>query len=83
MEKKLSQKQIILKYLQFVNDWVVGYKLVGINTPYGFIGSEGARICRRLAEKGEIEKKVEKYVYYRSKQIGIKIPNNLQLSYAI
>jgi hypothetical protein len=47
--KKLSQKQIVLNYLQSINDWVPSYQLTKLNTPWGFIGSQGDRRARELS----------------------------------
>ena len=64
---KLTQKQILKHYL--TDEWVPGFKLVGIDTPYGFLGAATTRRLRELAEAGEIERKlIGKFVNYRAKQ---------------
>ena len=45
---KSSQKEIILKYLNEVNDWVFSYELQGKNTKYGWLGSQADRRVREL-----------------------------------
>ena len=70
----MTQSQTILKYLMLCDGWVPGYNLVSTNTPFGFISHQGGRICRKLAEKERIERKLEgRYVYYRLIPKSIKI----------
>ena len=62
----MSYKEKIIKILKEANDWVPGYKLININTEYGWIGSSSSRRLRELAEKGMLERKIDnKYVWYR------------------
>ena len=63
---KLTQHQIIKKYLEFRGEWIASYDLLKINTPYGWLGSQADRRARELAERGEIERKqIGEYAYYR------------------
>lgn len=63
----MTQKEIIKKLL--TNDWTPSYKLLMVNTPYGWLGSQADRRARELACDGEIERKIDgKYVYYRLPQ---------------
>jgi hypothetical protein len=62
-----TQKQIIIRYLQELNEWTPAYKLRGVGTPFGFIGHQGDRRCRELAAEGKVEHKIENgFSYYRS-----------------
>lgn len=66
---KLTQEQIIIKYLNDCGDWVESYRLQKQETPYGFLGTSADRVARLLSEHGKIERKREgKYAYYRIKQ---------------
>ena len=55
----MTDKEIILKYLEYLNDWEFEYKIHGINTPFGFIGARGDRNVRQLIKDGKLEKKLE------------------------
>jgi len=62
----LSQRDIILRYLSWVNGWVFGYNLNFLKTQWGLIGSQGEKRCRELRAKGLIESRMEgKFVQYR------------------
>lgn len=74
MINKLSQKQIIVKYLRWIaeqgiNDgWVKEYKLRSVKTPFGWIGFQGDRRCRELAREGYLERRyVDGYAEFRYK----------------
>ena len=63
----MTQKEILKKVLS--DNWVEGFRLVGIETPYGFLGAATTRRLRELAEAGEIDHQLNgKYVCYRRKQ---------------
>jgi len=63
-----TYSQIVLDYLRDKNDWVVSWKLIKVDTPFGWLGSSGDRTARRLYEKGKLERKRDgKYSYYRIK----------------
>ncbi len=68
-----TQKDIIVEYLSAVDKWLPGYKLSGVETPFGFIGSQGDRRCRELENSGDIQRRLNgKYVEYKYKgQIAI------------
>lgn len=63
---KISQKEIIIKTMQGQPErkWL-SYELQKLSTPYGFVGSQGDRRARELAEKGILLKerhgKYERY----------------------
>jgi hypothetical protein len=66
---KLTQKQAIISYLRWVNDWIPSYKLRSLETPFGWIGIQGDRRARELAQEGKIDHKIEgKYSYYKAKE---------------
>ena len=71
MTRKLPDKEIIEHYLKMLRDggtqgWVVGHQLRSVETPYGFIGSQGDRRCREMAQARILERKIENgLVYYR------------------
>jgi hypothetical protein len=68
--EKISQKQIILNYLQDINEWLPSYKLVMVNTKYGWLGSQAKRRVQELFVEGKVERKMEgKYVYYKAKEL--------------
>lgn len=77
MENKLTQAQIIMKYLEqqriirgFTDGWVKSYELIKVNTSYGWLGSGADRQARRLAEEGDIERRHNgKYAEYRAWKI--------------
>ena len=54
---KLSQKQIIQKYLQAKGEWVLAGLVRSIATDYGFIGLRGDRDLREMTETPELCKK--------------------------
>lgn len=65
----MTQADIILKHLGSVNDWVPAYKLRSVTTEFGWLGHQGDRVCRKLAEQGKIERKlIGRYAHYKSKQ---------------
>ena len=66
----MSQKEILLAYLREARGvWIPGYKLRSINTPDGWIGHQGDRLCRLLVAQGAIERCIiNKYVNYRAKK---------------
>ncbi len=69
----MTQKQIIISYLRWLNDWCPAYDLRGKNTPFGFTGHQADRRARELANEGKILHKIEgKYSYYRSKEAPAK-----------
>jgi len=62
----MTQKDVIIRWLSIQDDWIPSFKLRGISTPFGFIGSQGDRRCRELFEAGKIQRKlIGKYVYYK------------------
>jgi len=67
---KITQKEIILDYLKDAGaQWTPAYKLRSVNTPYGWIGHQGDRVCRKLAENKTIERcLIGRYAHYRTKQ---------------
>jgi hypothetical protein len=44
----MNQKEIILKYLNDKRNWVFNYKLSGLQTRYGWLGSQADRRAREL-----------------------------------
>jgi hypothetical protein len=65
----MTQAQIIKLQLSKTDEWIPAFKLRSVNTSDGWIGHQGDRVCRKLAENGEIQRKlVGKYVYYHSNQ---------------
>ena len=69
---KPTQKEIIINYLRQTNDWIPSFKLRSIQTQFGWIGSQGDRRARELANEGKILHKIEGYSYYRSKEVPQK-----------
>lgn len=66
--KKLTQSEIILKVLRKKDDWLEDFRLVKVQTEYGWLGSDALRVCRKLEEQGKIEKRqIGKYVEYKAK----------------
>lgn len=67
--KKMTQAEIIKKYLKDADVWIPAYNLRSVSTKYGWIGHQGDRVCRKLTENGEIERKlVGRYAHYRTKK---------------
>lgn len=63
----LTAPVIITRVLTDARDWVPGYKLVNNQTLYGWIGSSGDRQARRMAKRGEIERRIiDGYAHYRT-----------------
>lgn len=71
----MKQRSIILDYLDDVYpEWTPGYKLHGLPTTHGFIGSRGERTARDLRAEGLIEHKmIGKFVYYRIKREPVQL----------
>lgn len=67
--KPLTQSQIILKLLESkYPDYVYSYDLTKVNTKWGYLGLQGNRRARELAEEGTIEVVHDKkYAKYRCK----------------
>ncbi len=64
----MKQSEIIKNYLQLIGKPVEGFKLRSLQTNWGWIGSQGYRVCRKLAEQGLIERvQMGKYAGYRTK----------------
>lgn len=64
----MTQKQIILKYLEYVGEPVPAYKLRSVSTPFGFLGHQADRVCRKLAQEGYITRvQMGKYAGYLTK----------------
>lgn len=67
--KIMTQKQIIIKWLEYKNEWIPAYKMRSVETPYGWLGFQADRRCRELAHEGKIEHKIDNgYAYYRAKE---------------
>ena len=65
----MTQKSIILRFLALHHDWVPSWELTSVDTPFGRITHQGGRTCRKLAENGQIEKKlIGRFVYYKLPQ---------------
>ena len=67
---KITQESIILDHLDdLYPEWTPGYRLHGLATTHGWIGSRGERTARELRAEGKLEAKViGKYVHYRVKR---------------
>lgn len=64
----MTQRDIILKVLRKNQAWTEGYKLVKVNTEWGWLGSDATRQCRELFTDGLIDKKREgKYTLFKAK----------------
>jgi len=64
----MTQKQILINYLQESGKWIEGFKLRGFPTKWGFVGSQGDRRLRELAHEGKIDHKIENgFSFYRAK----------------
>lgn len=75
MKNKYSQKEIILKYLNWKQDWIPSYELVKKDTEWGYLGSSADRRARELYEEGKIDRRIiKKYAEYHCKQGEITIP---------
>lgn len=68
--EKLTQKEIILRHLKDAgSEWTPAFKLRSVSTPYGWIGHQGDRVCRKLTETGVIERRIiRRYAHYRIRQ---------------
>lgn len=71
----MTQTQIILQVLEdrrfWENEdrWVVSWKIIKNDTPYGFLGTSADREARRMAESKILERtRIGKFTYYRIKQ---------------
>lgn len=70
----ITQKQIIIRYLQEINDWKPAYQLRGLSTAFGFLGHQADRRARELAAENKIEHKIEGgYAWYRAKKDAYKL----------
>jgi len=62
----MTQSEIIINYLNDTNDWVASYKIIKVNTNWGWLGTSADRQARELAEQGILQRKRDgKYTYYR------------------
>lgn len=52
--RKPSQFDIIRAYLRERSDWTPSHELRSVSTTFGWIGHQGDRRARTLAERGEI-----------------------------
>lgn len=68
--KKFSQKEIILNLLkESPGNWFPSYSLLKASTRWGWIGSQGDRRARELAEEGKIVVRHQgKYAEYKCKE---------------
>ena len=72
-EKCMTQKQIIVRYLESCNGWRPAYTLRGLNTPFGFLGHQADRRARELAAEGKLQHKIEGgYAWYRATPLQYK-----------
>ena len=55
---KFTQKQIVMFTLKEAKDWTPSHQLQKIQTKYGWLGTSGDRVARKLAEEGKIERKM-------------------------
>lgn len=63
----MTQREMIIKYLELLGCWIPAYNLRGRKTIYGFLGHQADRRARELAVEGKIEKKLKgKYAYYHA-----------------
>lgn len=72
-----KQREIILKVLEQEKDWTPSYKIIKVDTPFGWLGTSADRIARYMLDprKSEYEPNLErkregKYTYYRILKIG-------------
>lgn len=57
---RLSAKEIIVRLLHTNADrWFWGYELEKVGTPYGWIGTQGQRRARELAEDGRLDRRIK------------------------
>ena len=64
--EKLTQSEIILNVLEDNGDWIPSYKIIKVNTRWGWLGTSADRFARWLVKDGIIQRKREgKYVYYK------------------
>lgn len=66
----MTQKEKIIEYLKQTDGWVQGYKLCSVRVlDDQWIGSQGDRRARELAEAGILERRINgKYAEYRYKK---------------
>ena len=73
-----TQKHLIIKYLEQLNDWIPAFKLRGQRTDLGFLGHQADRRARELYEAGLIERRLNgKFAEYKSKKPEIKQTYNI------
>ena len=64
----MKQKEIIIRYLQECNGWVMEGKIRSLDTKWGFIGFRGDRTVREMKASGLLEwRKNGKYAEVRAK----------------
>ena len=51
--KRITQKELILKYLRSEDRWFNSYELRGKPTQWGFLGHQGDRRARELARRAK------------------------------
>jgi hypothetical protein len=63
----MTQKEMIIKYLELLDCWIPAYNLRSRKTIFGFLGHQSDRRARELAAEGKIERKLNgKYAYYHA-----------------
>lgn len=62
-----TQESLIIDYLKGIYpEWLEGFRLHGLKTDMGFLGSRTERTCREMYHEGKLEKKmIGKFVAYR------------------
>jgi len=69
----MTQKEIIMRLLSN-GEWIKSYELVKVNTPWGWLGTDGTRRARELVESGWAERRKNgKYEEFRHIQKVSKI----------
>lgn len=70
MKIKKTQEELVTQILkEHGKDWTASWELVKVKVGEHFLGTSGDRAARRMAERGDIERKHEGNVaYYRIKQ---------------
>lgn len=65
--EKVTQKEMIVNYLNVLGCWIPAYNLRGRKTIFGFLGHQADRRARELAAEGKIQRKTKgKFAYYKA-----------------
>jgi hypothetical protein len=83
MKNKYTQEQMVVKWVEYNHpNEVPSYKMQMIETPFGFLGTDGNRAARRMVAAGQIRSEVRARVNFEGNKISTayyRLPESQQL----